>query len=95
MSLDCIRNLPVEQVALPVRRIFDKHEQEEAKEYFRVITAALSMLGRSIVVTGISDAIEEQTIQHIIQTGVQGELYGESLSAEEVAAGWQKSVSFG
>ena len=53
------------------------------------------MLGRSIVVTGISDAVEEQTIQQIIQTGVQGELYGESLSSEEVAAGWQKSVSFG
>ncbi len=95
MSLDCVHNLPVEQVALPVRRIFGKQEPEEAERYFQVITSALSMLGRSIVVTGISDAVEEQTIQQIIQTGVQGELYGESLSSEEVAAGWQKSVSFG
>ena len=92
MSLDCVRELPLEQVAISLHRIYEEHDQEEAKQYFKVVADAVHALGRKMVVTDISDVIEEQIAMEVVGEQVQGELYGASLSTEEVAAGWQKSV---
>lgn len=92
MSFDCIRDLPLEQVAISLRRIFEGQEEEEAKAYFKVVIDAIRAMGHRMVVTDISDSVEEQMVLELVGDQVQGDLYGASLSTEEVAAGWQKSV---
>jgi len=93
-SLDCIRNMPVEQVAVSYRRIFDEHELAEAEEYLSVVVTAIRSLRKDIVVTGIADVQEEQRVQKVGTTKMQGELYGESLSAEEITRGCQTNIAW-
>lgn len=84
MSMDILRDMPLEQVGISAPSVFDLHDGEEAKKYLTLVVSVIKELGGLPIFTDISDSIAEDYIMALGGRMVEGELYGGLLTAKEV-----------
>lgn len=89
MSLACVRAMPVEQVSIPLSRIFVGGDEDEEQQFLRIVVDAAQEMGKRVILTGIDDLSKERMAGEWTDVLVQGELYSAPVPAKEVRAEWR------
>lgn len=84
MSMEMLKNLPVTQVSISVKRLLEENEAEDVIKYLRIVVDVAQKLGDNISFSGISSANEEDVIVACGGRLAEGELYSHLLDAEEI-----------
>lgn len=84
MSMDILKNLPAAQISVPVKRILEENTKEDSIKYLKIITDVAEKLGDNVSFSGISGSDEEKAAISCGVKFVEGEFYGELLTAADI-----------